>query len=158
MWLSNSKKYAMDRFLEERASGGSVHQVVGNGIRRRLRPSFREATRESEHAAIGQRQGGRIPAPVVHARQSGPCVCERVVDTGLVDALIVEEMAADDEQAAIRQEAMPGAEEIYALAAIQLRRLRGGHVTAGDGIPEEEQKCLLSDANKGLPITERRPQ
>jgi hypothetical protein len=28
MWLSNSKKYAMDRFLEERASGGSVHQVV----------------------------------------------------------------------------------------------------------------------------------
>jgi hypothetical protein len=32
MWLSNSKKYAMDGFLEERASGGSVHQVVGNGI------------------------------------------------------------------------------------------------------------------------------
>jgi hypothetical protein len=31
MWLSNSKKYAMDGFLEERASGGSVHQVVGNG-------------------------------------------------------------------------------------------------------------------------------
>jgi hypothetical protein len=31
MWLSNSKKYAMDRFLEERASGGSVHQVVRHG-------------------------------------------------------------------------------------------------------------------------------
>jgi hypothetical protein len=31
MWLSNSKKYAMDRFLEERASSGSVHQVVMHG-------------------------------------------------------------------------------------------------------------------------------
>jgi hypothetical protein len=32
MWLSNSKKYAMNGFLEERASDGSVHQVVGNGM------------------------------------------------------------------------------------------------------------------------------
>jgi hypothetical protein len=31
MWLSNSKKYATDRFLEERASSGSVHQVVMHG-------------------------------------------------------------------------------------------------------------------------------
>jgi hypothetical protein len=31
MWLSNSKKYAMDRFLEERASCVSVHHVCGNG-------------------------------------------------------------------------------------------------------------------------------
>jgi hypothetical protein len=33
MWLSNSKKYATDRFLEERASSGSVHQVVMHGKR-----------------------------------------------------------------------------------------------------------------------------
>ena len=32
MWLSNSKKYATDRFLEERASSGSVHQVVMHGM------------------------------------------------------------------------------------------------------------------------------
>jgi hypothetical protein len=32
MWLSSSKKYAMDRFLEERASCVSVHHVCGNGI------------------------------------------------------------------------------------------------------------------------------
>jgi hypothetical protein len=32
MWLSNSKKYAMDRFLEERASSGSVHHVVMHGM------------------------------------------------------------------------------------------------------------------------------
>jgi hypothetical protein len=31
MWLSNSKKYATDRFLEERASSDSVHQVVMHG-------------------------------------------------------------------------------------------------------------------------------
>ena len=32
MWLSNSKKYATDRFLEERASSGSVHHVVRHGM------------------------------------------------------------------------------------------------------------------------------
>jgi hypothetical protein len=44
MWLSNSKKYAMDGFLEERASGGSVHQVVGNGsyYPRTARPAYPE--------------------------------------------------------------------------------------------------------------------
>jgi hypothetical protein len=31
MWLSNSKKYAIDRFLEERARSGIVHEVVGYG-------------------------------------------------------------------------------------------------------------------------------
>jgi hypothetical protein len=31
MWLSSNKKYATDRFLEERASSGSVHQVVMHG-------------------------------------------------------------------------------------------------------------------------------
>jgi hypothetical protein len=31
MWLSNSKKYAMDGFLEERARSGIVHEVVGYG-------------------------------------------------------------------------------------------------------------------------------
>jgi hypothetical protein len=31
MWLSNSKKYAIDRFLEERARSGIVHEVAGYG-------------------------------------------------------------------------------------------------------------------------------
>jgi hypothetical protein len=29
MWLSNSKKYAVDGFLDERARNGIVHEMVG---------------------------------------------------------------------------------------------------------------------------------
>jgi hypothetical protein len=35
MWLSNSKKYAMNGFLDERARSGIVHEVVGYGYRSR---------------------------------------------------------------------------------------------------------------------------
>ena len=35
MWLSNSKKYAMDGFLDERARSGIVHEVVGYGSQNR---------------------------------------------------------------------------------------------------------------------------
>jgi hypothetical protein len=44
MWLSNSKKYAMDGFLDERARSGIVHEVVGYGTllywKNRLRDTF----------------------------------------------------------------------------------------------------------------------
>ena len=94
---------------------------------------------QEQHAAVIERGERRVPPSVGHHRTRGPRVLDRVVDDRLVQAGAVGEMAAGDQQAAVGEEAVAGAEQVRLGGVVGQGRLRRGGGPAVGGVPQERR-------------------
>ena len=98
-------------------------QVVVHDVR-----AVAVAAGHGQQLAVPQRRHGRIPAPVGHVRVRDPRVAGRVVRGSVRQALVVDDVPAGGEQAAVAVERVPGAERVVAQHGGRGRRARARRV------------------------------
>ena len=95
----------------------------------RLQRTGGETAGTHEYSSVGKSNGCGIPTAVIHGWPGGPFVCNGIVKRRTVEPLAVEKMPPGDQQAAIRQESVAGAEKIDGIAVgiggLITRRFRG---------------------------------
>jgi hypothetical protein len=82
---------------------------------------------DDEHLPVGQGGVRGIPAAVLHRRKPRPCLAAGGEGGGVGQAVVVADVATRDEEPAVRQEAVAGAE--------RPERARNGRGSPGCGIP-----------------------
>ena len=105
----------MQHRVAERAPGvGGGLKDLGRVVKNLAAGRTVDGSGDHQLVAVRQRGIGGIPTPGIHIRHTGEGIGCRVVDGGMRVANVIVNMAAGDEQPAITQVRVAGAEQVVA--------------------------------------------